>query len=117
MLALSLVGVARPAQAAPDATAAGVIPGRYIVTYKSGVTARGKTDSLTRGQSFKTFHVYEAAVQGFSAELTEAQVERLKADPDVAAVVPDRIVRAFGDATPTGVRRTNANRNAFAEIG
>ena len=97
------------------------VPGRYIVTFNR--TAEGpaaETDLRERRQGFKAEYVYKRAVEGFSAELSPRQVDRLEADPEVAAVTPDRKVRAVaglasGEPTPpAGTRRIEAATTASA---
>jgi subtilisin family serine protease len=92
----------------------GVIDGRYIVVYEPSVDAPAQeTAERERRQGFRSTLRYRRAVEGFAARLTDRQVDRLEADPEVAAVVPDRRVRATGalvpgDDVPTGVARMGA---------
>ncbi|MDQ3934010.1 MAG: S8 family serine peptidase, partial [Actinomycetota bacterium] len=72
-----------------------------------------ETAQRERRHGFKSRFRYRHAVEGFSARLSASQVARLKADPEVAAVVPDRRVHAVetlasGDSAPFGVRRIGA---------
>ncbi|MFJ6934855.1 S8 family peptidase [Streptomyces sp. NPDC101132] len=98
-----------PAQAAP--TAAGTVlgagspdavPGSYIVTLKQGAGFTPASDRGHRlisrhgGQVHKTFR---AALNGYAVTLGAAQARKLAADPAVASVEQNRIVRA--DATQT----------------
>ncbi len=107
LLALAAAG---PAQARPT----GVIDGRYVVVYERSVDAPAReTAERERRQGFRASLRYRRAVEGFAARLTDAQADRLRADPEVAAVVPDRRVRALatlapGDSAPTGVARMGA---------
>lgn len=96
----------------------GPVAGRYIVAYKAGVSAAAKTGALARAAgAVKVRHVYTAALTGFAAELTEAQLAALLADPDVASVTPDYRVYAFADSLPTGIRRSEAYRSPVAQVG
>ena len=72
------------------------------------------TETAQREQrlGFTAEHEYDRVIDGFAADLTDAQVAALKADPEVAMVVPNRPVRASAilpaaDATRVapGVRR------------
>jgi subtilisin family serine protease len=93
----------RAAQQAADA-----IDGSYIVLFDgsaSGVDA--ETDQREKREGFKAKHRYKSAVKGFSAKLNDRQVEKLRADADVASVTADRAVHARGEA-PTGVARMGA---------
>jgi subtilisin len=50
-------------------------------------------------------HVYSHALSGYSATLTASGLAALKADPNVAAVVPDRTLRIQAQQLPTGIDR------------
>lgn len=93
-----------------------VVADRYIVVYKSSVSdTGGQTGRLERARGFKATKRYQRALKGFAATLSPAQVEALRADPEVAFVSPDRPVRTQGlvpvslnDTAPLGVRRIEA---------
>ena len=104
----------QPASAAPGVRAPEQVPGSYIVVLRTP-NGRAKTDGLERAHGFRSRFRYSRAVNGFAAQLTDAQVRRLRADREVARVVPDRRVHALetvpvaaGDAVPAGVRRFGA---------
>jgi subtilisin len=90
------------------------VPGQYIVLYEPGVAdPAAATAARERRHGFSSRLRYSRAVKGFAARLSAAQVERLRADPEVALVAPDRRVRATatlatGESVPTGVRRMQA---------
>lgn len=122
---IALPGAGPPEPVVADAERAGggpaarpgevVVPGRYIVTYnRSAETPSEETETRERRQGFEADYVYRRAVEGFSAELSRRQVDRLEADPEVASVTPDRKVKAeavltSGEPTPPpGVRRIGA---------
>jgi subtilisin family serine protease len=50
-------------------------------------------------------HVYRNALSGYSATLSPGRVAALRADPSVAAVVPDRTLRIQAQTMPTGINR------------
>lgn len=114
-LSACAAGAASPgtAQGAPGSR----IPDRYIVVYDSDVqNAEAATTRRARAQDFRVRRRYEQAVKGFAATLSSRQVARLRSDPAVAAVVPDRVVRTTAAVPltggepmpPTGVRRVQA---------
>jgi len=124
LAALAAMALASPAGAAhrhlvPRAGA--VIPGRYIVVYNGSVaSADAATDHRQRAEGFRARLRYRRTIKGFAASLSPTQVTRLRADPAVAFVAPDRIRRATatsltrGDTPPTGVLRIGAATSATA---
>ena len=87
----ALTGLAAAAGQAGDA-----IEGSYIVVVKQGSDPK----AVAEGKKAKAKHVYRDAVNGFAAQLSDAQVADLRADKRVATVEQDRVVTA--DATQTG---------------
>ena len=93
----------RPAApTAPETTGstpgARVIPGSYLVVYKSTsaaarARARGITDAAADA-GVRPTRVYSRVLPGYAARLSTEQVETLRDDPQVADVVPDEIVTA-----------------------
>ena len=93
------------APAAPPQAASTSASGKYIVVFKDGSfggprasVSRAITD-VAEGQSITPRYVYSAALKGFAAELSEAQVAALRADPRVAYVEPDAEVKLFTTQT------------------
>ena len=81
-----------PAQAAEQSalpSGAG-IPGAYVVTVRAGAAPRGVAARYAANPRF----VYESALNGFAATLSDGQVRRLEADPDVVDVEADQVVTA-----------------------
>ncbi len=96
-LLLAALASGQTAEAAPSA--AGAIPDQYIVSLKDTVAdpeaaARG----LAGRHGLGLLHTYRHALRGFAATVPPARLARLQADPDVAAIVPDRAVAI--DAPP-----------------
>jgi subtilisin len=114
LLAALLPILCLPAAEAAAARAPETVPGQYIVLYERSVAdPAAETDERERRHGFRARLRYSRAVEGFAARLSATQVERLKADPEVALVARDRRVRAAatlaaGDSAPTGVRRMQA---------
>ncbi|MFL5760072.1 MAG: S8 family serine peptidase [Thermomicrobiales bacterium] len=117
-LALAVVGAFDHFDAAEASTRL-TSSGRYIVTLrpKPGVSAQEAVDKKVRPLKIRPRHVYGSALRGFSVDLTSDQLTRLSADPEVLAIVPDRPVHAFAQTVPTGIKRSQADRNAAAQIG
>jgi len=61
-------------------------------------------------------HVYEHALRGYAARMTDGAADRIARDPRVASVQPDRPVRAVAQTLPTGVDRAEADRSPTARI-
>ena len=99
-----------PGDATTDTTATG-----YVVVLRDAADAKGVTDRLENTTGFTADRRYGAALKGFAARLTSAQIGQLKADPEVSAVVPDIPFRADAlgpvaarETVPPGVRRVRA---------
>jgi subtilisin family serine protease len=106
--------VALLAPAAAEAAEQGKSP--YVVVLRDGIAAPDATTTdLGRRAGFLARLRYAAAVKGFAADLTPAQVERVRQHPAVDFVQPDTTLSAAGQAavapgdriTP-GVRRIGA---------
>jgi subtilisin family serine protease len=96
------VSLASPAGAAEGqilgAGKATAIEGSYIVVMKDGVSAQAATaDSLAARHGGQVKHRFNATIKGFSATMSEKQAKRLAADPSVAYVEADQVVRIAED--------------------
>ena len=118
--ALALAGwpvvPAGAASRAPDgATADTASAGGFVVVLRDAVDAAGVTDRLEKATGFTADRRYGAALKGFAARLTDTQIARLRADPEVSAVVPDIPFHADAlgpvaarETVPPGIRRVRA---------
>lgn len=84
-------------EAAPEAALAAGAQGRavqdqYIVVLKAGASPRG----LAAAVGASPRHVYTAALNGFAARLTAAQLTALRNNPHVDYISPDEVVTATG---------------------
>ena len=114
-LILPLVATALVATAAVPAAASSLatrpleaLTGRYIVTLAEGADvtpAEAARRAADRGAGVS--HVYTSALRGYAATLPSALLSVLLADPDVAAVEPDRTisVAASQPRAPYGLDR------------
>ncbi len=97
------------------------IPGSYIVVFEDGVDGSAGTDLLELSAGVSADAVFTNAIEGFAADMSTEQVERLAASDLVAAIVPDRRV-SIGlhqnpfQTLPTGVDRVDAESNPIAAI-
>ena len=87
------------------------VAGTYIVTLEPGAggdvgaTARSQLDEHRPGQ--RPERVFRSALRGYTAQLTPAQAQALAAEPGVAAVEPDAVVRIAAEeaGAPWGLDR------------
>jgi subtilisin family serine protease len=103
-------------RAAPDGPQLSRAP--YIVVLNEGMepgaalpgTARAAVDGVAEAARVTPARVYQHVLAGFAAELSDAQVEVLRADPRVAYVEPDAPVELFLTQSPAtwGIDRIDA---------
>jgi subtilisin len=111
---VALLVLCGPAVAATSGGPDGTAP--YVVVFRSGVPdAATVTDDLQRQLGFGARFRYASAVKGFAANLSDAAVGRLRANPNVSFVTPDVrstatgiVPLAAGETLPVGVRRVGA---------
>lgn len=70
--------------------------GRYIVVFRDGTDAARTTQGLAQKYGFEPRHVYEHALQGFSAALTDAQLAGVRCEAAVKYVSHDGWVSIGG---------------------
>ncbi|MET9398922.1 S8 family serine peptidase [Kitasatospora sp. NPDC002965] len=88
----------------------------YIVVLKDGAATDPTTVARdVRGADVRS--VYRSALSGFSADLTPAAVQVLRADPAVAYVEPSATAHAHGQALPNGAARIGAASNTGLKVG
>jgi subtilisin len=102
-------------EGAVEASAKADPKGRYIVVYEDGADTRA-ANARAKGRGIAADRTYKAALKGYAAKLTPSQLAEVKADPAVAFVAADGIVRATEQTLPRGVRRIDAPRNTTAHI-
>jgi subtilisin family serine protease len=99
-----LAGTAAPGSATPAegtvhrVAGAQAVTGSYVVVLKASsgatpTTYRSRTDTLAADYGATVRFRYTSAVQGFSARMSETQARRLAANPAVARVEQDSVVR------------------------
>ncbi|GAA1531031.1 S8 family peptidase [Nocardioides humi] len=100
--ALALVGLAHvplpQAHAEAQAAPAGLLD--VVVTLVPSADADATANALVTRQGGQVTHVYEHALNGFAATLTDALLSLLRGDSRVLAVELDRTVRASDTQTP-----------------
>jgi subtilisin family serine protease len=114
---LLVAAMVLPVPAAPARTVVGelglsglatgaVIPNSYLVSLRSGDPAQVAAEHARLGVLVQ--RVLRSALRGYTARMPPAVARRVAADPRVARVSPDRVLRAASQGTPTGVRRVRA---------
>src|SRR4051794_23335737 len=125
-----VVGAATAASAAPAATpaplvsvpSAETVPGEYIVVLKSstegatGLRATAARDRVKaaaehgRKLGAEITHQFKGTIQGYSAGLSPTELAAVRADPEVAYVQPNRVLRteAAAEGTPVPYQPVHA---------
>ncbi|HRW05099.1 MAG TPA: S8 family serine peptidase [Caldilineaceae bacterium] len=93
-----------------EATNREVVPGQYIVVLRDEVARPGgegiraaaldRTRSAVNRAGGEILYTYEHALNGFAAQLPDALLAELSADPDVAFIEPDHYVSIRDSQTP-----------------
>lgn len=89
----------------------GTIPGSYIVTLIAGASPGQVAQEHAQAHGARLDHIYEHALRGYAAHMSEAAAKRVAADPRVRFVVPDRVVTADAQTLPTGIDRVDAEKS------
>lgn len=96
-------------------------PKGYIVVLKDDADADAVSLDMEKSHGLALGHVYKNALKGFSANIPEARLAKIRADDRVAFVSEDAEVRISArkpapqpaQALPTGVNRVDAELNAL----
>ena len=79
-----------------------LIPGQYIVLFKNTVKdVQGESNRIVQSEAGRMLFVYEHAVRGFAADLSDAAVERLLKNPNIALVEQNGVVQLDATQAPT----------------
>jgi subtilisin len=90
--------------------------GRYIVVLRKDAALKAVRDRHTRQDGTHADRSFSKVLKGFAGKLSGDQVRALRADPDVAAVVPDELVELAAQSIPTGVSRIGGRLSSVARI-
>ena len=114
---LGLGATAVTADAAPTSSASsGGATAPYIVVLNDSADAQAVAQAQASRFGLDLGHVYTHALQGYSATMTPAVAQALKALPGVTWVQVDRPVSIDAQTTPTGINRANADASPTAAI-
>ena len=100
--------VALPDTSAVAATPQRGVAGQWIVTLvdEASPGAVAREHAATNGA--EVLHVYEHALKGYAARMSDQAAERLAGDPRVRSVQRDREVSIAVQTVPTGINRIDA---------
>lgn len=80
-----------------NASGPAAVPGSYIVVFNESVAdADQATDTITSGLGVTPKYRYTQALKGFSADLSQPEIDALRADPRVAYIEQNQIAHAVG---------------------
>jgi subtilisin len=91
---------------------------RYIVVLKAsaGDSARVADAVAASSVDLSITQVYQHVFDGFAAVVPDDQLDEIRNDPQVEAVIPDQEIRADEQTLPTGINRIDADQNLTAKI-
>ncbi|MDK3257267.1 S8 family peptidase [Blastococcus capsensis] len=112
----SLALLAAPANAQVPPAGPGAIPGAWIVTLQPGQAPERVSGEHARQHGAQVDHLYQHALRGYAARMSEQAAARVARDPRVASVQRDRVVTAVAPPNrepastaaqrlPTGIAR------------
>jgi subtilisin len=95
----------------PPASPVGLEPSPtpHVVMFRPGA---GDADAVAGRVRFR----YRSALSGYLADLSPAEVDRLRRDPRVASVTPDAPMKVNAVAVPDGIARVRATYSPTAAI-
>src|SRR5437870_2240201 len=96
---------------AGNATAAN-IPGQYIVVLKDGVDVPSVVADHVRSAHADVLQVYEHALSGYAAQLSQSGLAAVRADDRVLFVSQDGEATADAQTLPTGIDRIEADKSS-----
>jgi subtilisin family serine protease len=119
-----ICGLGYGAAVAQSAVPGRVLPNRYIVVVKDGVS----TEGIVNRHRVSAHHHYSHVANGFAVDLSEKALERVLQDSDIEMVIEDREVVAIGkpagggavtstQVVPAGVQRIGAVGLAYTGAG
>ena len=77
------------------------VPGRYIVVLKPGAASSAAlADAMATRRGGRVHLVYDGAIRGFAADLSDEVRTELERDPAVSFIEPDQVVTAFTVQSP-----------------
>ena len=107
-VAVTVVAGILPAHAKPESPPGnGDTISRYIVILDDSANPKAKANEHAQKHGAKVAYVYEAALVGYAADMSNTEAKKLRGEPGVQAVEADQPVEAFATQTaaPWGLDR------------
>jgi subtilisin family serine protease len=89
-----------------------IIPDRYVIVLEDGFSPQ----DVAKGHGVSPQHVYKKALNGFSGQLSQVTLEKLKQDSRVKYVEQDKIYTIAAQNLPPGMDRIDLETNAIANV-
>lgn len=102
--------------AASPASSQHLIPSRYIVVFFDYVDTDKAANELKRRFNISDVFRYRHALRGMAVKMPMQLVDWLAADPRVAYIEQDGVMRTAAQTLPTGINRIDAEENPAAHI-
>jgi len=100
-----------PRTASLDSAEGDVIQDRYIVVLKDGVSQASErvAGDQARRLGLEVSQTYRHALKGYAARIPDERLDDVRADPRVAYVEPDKLVKTTEQALPYGIDLIDAD--------
>jgi len=90
---------------------------KYIVVLQDNILSPSDVaNEMATKHGLALGHIYQHALKGYSATIPEPALAKIKADPRIKYLEPDREVHALGQIIPTGINRIDADLSPTAKI-
>jgi subtilisin family serine protease len=99
-----------------DSVEGDVIQDRYIVVLKDGVSQASErvAEDQTRRLGLEVRQTYRYALKGYAARIPAERLDEVRADPSVAYVEPDKVVKTTEQTLPYGIDLIDADVSSTA---
>ena len=83
-----------------------------VVLYDDDRDPPGLANEHARAYGVRVSHVYQSALKGYAATISNERIDDVRRDPRVAFVSDDRPVYAVAQTLPTGIDRIDAEKSS-----
>jgi subtilisin len=105
LLMIAVVFPIAPSAASSGKSSSAAEKQRYVVVLEDTIPSAAAVAEEHRRNGAEVSHVYESALKGYAATMTEARAAAVSRDPRVESVQPDGVVESLAQPVPTGVDR------------